>query len=76
MTKIVLVLLISGVVYSVCMSLYLVVSNILYSLLDFVYLSVGNVSVWLPYVMIGASVVEIPIFILLAVKSYVGYSNR
>lgn len=51
-------------------------TSILYSLVDFVYLSVGKISVWLPYAMIGASVVEIPLFILETVRSYVRYSER
>ena len=52
------------------------VTSILYSLVDFVYLSVGNVSVWLPYVMMGVGIVEIPVFVLGAVGSYMGYRNR
>ena len=52
------------------------VTSILYCLMDFVYLSVGQVSVWLPYVMIGACIVETPIFILGAVGNYIRYSDR
>ena len=51
-------------------------TSILYCLMDFVYLSVGQVSVWLPYVMIGACIVETPIFILGAVGNYIRYSDR
>lgn len=51
-------------------------TSILYFLIDFVYLNVGNVSVWLPYVMIGACIVEMPIFILWTVRNYIGYSDR
>lgn len=51
-------------------------TSILYTLVDFVYLNVGNVSVWLPYVMIGVGIVEIPIFVLGAVRNYIVYSNR
>ena len=53
-----------------------ILTSTLYSLLDFVYLSVGNIFVWLPYVMIGASVVEIPVFSLLTIRNYIGYSDR
>ena len=53
-----------------------IVTNILLLLVDFVYLSVGQVSVWLPYVMIGACIVETPIFILGAVGNYIRYSDR
>lgn len=51
------------------------VTSILVSLMDFVYLSVGKISVWLPYVMIGAGIVEIPLFILGAIGSYMTYKN-
>lgn len=51
-------------------------TSILYTLVDFVYLNVGNVSVWLPYAMIGVGIVEIPIFVLGAVRNYIVYSNR
>ena len=37
--------------------------------------NVGNVSVWLPYVMIGAGIIEIPVFILGAVRNYIVYSK-
>jgi len=52
------------------------VTSILSSLMDFVYLSVGEISVWLPYVMVGVGIVEIPVFVLGAVGSYMGYRNR
>ena len=50
-------------------------TSILYSLIDFIFLNVGNVSVWLPYVMIGAGIIEIPVFILGAVRNYIVYSK-
>lgn len=52
------------------------VTSILSSLVDFVYLKVGNISVWSPYVMIGVGIVEIPVFVLGAVGSYIGYTKR
>ena len=50
-------------------------TSILYLLVDFIFLNVGNVSVWLPYVMIGAGIIEIPVFILGAVRNYIVYSK-
>lgn len=51
-------------------------TSILYLLVDFVYLNVGNISIWLPYVMIGACIVELPIFVLGTVRNYIIYSER
>lgn len=51
-------------------------TSMLYSLTDFVYLSIGEISVWLPYVVIGTGIVEIPLFVLLAIRNYVVYSER
>lgn len=53
-----------------------ILTSILYALLDFVYLSVGKVSVWLPHVMIGVVIVEIPVFVFGIVRNYTGYSER
>ena len=52
------------------------VTSILYSLVDFVYLSVGKISVWLPYVMVGIGIIEIPVFVLGAIGSYMEYKRR
>ena len=52
------------------------VTSILVALVDFVYLSVGKISVWLPCVMIGVGMAEIPVFVLGAVGSYIGYKKR
>lgn len=45
-------------------------TSYLYMLVDFVYLNIGNFSIWLPYAMIAAAAIEIPIFIGLAVYSH------
>lgn len=52
------------------------VTSILYCFVDYVYLNVGQVSVWLPYAMIGACIVEIPIFILWSVRNYISYTDK
>lgn len=48
-------------------------TGILYAAADFDFLNIGNLAVWLPHVMIGAYVVEIPLFAGLTVYSYVKY---
>ena len=45
----------------------------LYALIDFVFLHIGRFAVWLPQVMLGAYLVEIPLFAGLAVVSYTGH---
>ncbi len=45
-------------------------NNFLYQLANFNYLHIGEMSFWTPYVILFASAVEIPIFLLLAVRSY------
>lgn len=42
----------------------------LYALIGFDFLNIGKLAVWLPHVMVGAYVVEIPLFACLAVYSY------
>ena len=37
---------------------------------------IGSVHIWLPYLMMGAAVVEIPVFLLLAGRAYSRTSNR
>lgn len=48
-------------------------TGILYAAADFDFLSIGNVALWLPHVMIGAYVIEIPLFAGLTVYSYSKY---
>lgn len=43
---------------------------ILYALIDFEFWNIGDFAVWLPHVMLGAYIIEIPLFILLTVRSY------
>lgn len=46
---------------------------ILYAAADFDFWNIGNIAIWLPHVMLGAAVIEIPLFAGLAVYSYVKY---
>lgn len=48
-------------------------NNFLYQLIDFNYLHIGGVSVWTPYVILISAAIEIPVFLLLAVRSYCRY---
>lgn len=45
-------------------------SSILYAVTDFQFLRLGGLAVWTPYAMIGACVIEIPLFAVLAVRAY------
>lgn len=45
-------------------------NNFLYQLADFNYLHIGGMSVWTPYVILISTAIEIPMFLLLAVRSY------
>ena len=45
-------------------------NNLLYQLIDFNYLHIGNMSFWTPYVIIISAAIEIPVFLLLSVRSY------
>lgn len=45
-------------------------ASILYALTEFKFLHIGGFSVWTPYAMIAACLVEIPLFSFLAVRSY------
>lgn len=45
-------------------------ASILYAIADFRFLTIGGLAVWTPYAMIGACIIEIPLFSLLAVRSY------
>lgn len=45
-------------------------ASVLYAITDFRFLNLAGLSVWTPYAMIGACVIEIPLFAFLAVRSY------
>lgn len=45
-------------------------NNFLYQLINFNYLHIGNMSFWTPYVILISAVIEIPVFLLLTVRSY------
>ncbi len=45
-------------------------ASVLYAITDFRFLNLAGMSVWTPYAMIGACVIEIPLFAFLAVRSY------
>lgn len=45
-------------------------NNLLYQLIDFNYLHFGDISIWTPYIILVSAVVEIPVFLILAVRSY------
>ena len=45
-------------------------ASFLYALLDFQFWNIGSLAIWLPHVMLGACILEIPVFIILTVNSY------
>lgn len=45
-------------------------TSILYAVTDFEFWNIGNFSIWLPFVMLGSYVIEIPLFLFLTVHSY------
>lgn len=45
-------------------------ASILYAIIDFKFLNLAGMSVWTPCVMVGANIVEIPLFLFLAVRQY------
>ena len=45
-------------------------NNLLYQLIDFNYLHFGDISIWTPYIILVSAVVEIPVFLIVAVRSY------
>ncbi|MDE6405118.1 MAG: ABC transporter permease [Lachnospiraceae bacterium] len=51
-------------------------TSILYAATDFNFWNIGPVAIWLPHVMLGAYVVEIPLFTGLAVYSYSKYTVK
>ena len=45
-------------------------NNFLYQLINFNYLHIGEMSFWTPYIILIAAAVEVPVFLLLTVRSY------
>lgn len=45
-------------------------TSVLYTAIDFDFLTIGNVALWLPQVMLGACVIEIPLFAALTMYAY------
>ena len=45
-------------------------ASVLYAITDFQFLNLAGLSVWMPYAMIGACMIEIPLFAFLAVRTY------
>lgn len=50
-------------------------TSILYAAADFDFWNIGSAAIWLPHVMIGACMVEIPLFAGLAVYSYITHKS-
>jgi hypothetical protein len=45
-------------------------NSLLYQLTNFNYLHIGSISIWSPYVIMAAALIEIPLFLFLAVRTY------
>lgn len=45
-------------------------NSLLYQLTSFNYLHIGQLSIWTPYVIIAAAIIEIPVFLFLAIRTY------
>ena len=45
-------------------------NNLLYQLANFNYLYIGGMSFWTPYIILVSAAIEVPVFLLLAVRSY------
>lgn len=45
-------------------------NSILFEIVDLKFMEIGPLAIWSPYLMIAVTVVEIPIFLLLAVRAY------
>lgn len=45
-------------------------NSLLYQLTGFTYLHLGQASIWSPYVTLAAAIIEIPVFLFLAVRTY------
>ncbi len=50
--------------------------SILYDFIGYDYLTIGSFTMWAPYVIIIAAIVEIPLFITLTIRSYNRYNVR
>ena len=50
-------------------------ASVLYAITDFQFLTIGNLAVWTPYAMIGACIIEIPLFSFLAARAYCRHSG-
>lgn len=46
-------------------------TSLLYAMIDFKFWNIGNFAIWLPHVMIGAYLIEIPLFGILTAISYI-----
>lgn len=51
-------------------------TSFLYSFIDFAFWNIGKIAIWTPYVMLGAYIVEIPLFLGLAVQSYCSHTVK
>lgn len=51
-------------------------TSILYAVIDFDFWNIGSTAIWIPYVMIAANLIEIPLFIFLTVHSYLNYKVK
>ncbi len=49
-------------------------ASFLFALLDFQFWNIGSLAIWLPHVMLGACVLEIPVFTALTMRSYLRHS--
>lgn len=49
-------------------------ASFLYALLDFQFWNIGSFAIWLPHVMLGACILEIPVFTALTTRSYLQHS--
>lgn len=45
-------------------------NSLLYQLTGFNFLHIGQASMWSPYVIMAAAIIEIPVFLVLAVRAY------
>lgn len=45
-------------------------NSLLYQLTDFNYLHIGSLSIWSPYIIMATTLIEIPLFLYLAVRTY------
>ena len=48
----------------------------MYSLMDTAFVHAGSFSAWIPFVIMAAAVIEIPVFIYITVRGYCGYLKR